>query len=73
MTLAQWAENGWLREHRAQREEIRNLLAIADRDILDAKGGISSDWQFGIAMISAFRHRRCPPEITSKFTLIAAR
>ncbi len=50
MTLQKWAEYGWIRSHATSRQEIADLLAIADRDISDAKsGGISTDWQFGIA------------------------
>mgnify|MGYP001093087593 CR=1 FL=1 len=50
MTLKQWADNGWLKPHQTSGEEIRNLLAIVERDLNDAtKGDISSDWRFGIA------------------------
>ncbi len=50
MTLKQWADNGWLKAHQTSGEEIRNLLAIVERDLNDAtKGDISSDWRFGIA------------------------
>lgn len=36
MSLRQWQNNGWLRPHKTDKEEISNLLAIADRDIADA-------------------------------------
>lgn len=50
MTLQKWADYGWVRSHTTSRQEIADLLAIADRDIHDAKaGGISTDWQLGIA------------------------
>lgn len=49
MSLQQWAKNGWLRPHVADRRQIAGLLAIADRDIEDASRGISDDWKFGIA------------------------
>ncbi len=55
MTLKDWADNGWLRSHQTSREEISNLLAIVDRDLLDAKGNISPDWRFGIAYNSALK------------------
>jgi hypothetical protein len=56
MTLQKWAEYGWLRLHTSSRQEIADLLAIADRDISDAKsGGISTDWQFGIAYNAALK------------------
>lgn len=50
MSLKQWVDNGWLRPHTTSRQEIGNLLAIAHRDLTDARdGGISDDWRFGIA------------------------
>jgi len=56
MTLKQWADNGWLKEHRSSAEEIRNLLAIVERDLKDAsEGAVSSDWRFGIAYNAALK------------------
>jgi len=56
MTLTKWAEYGWIRAHTTSRQEISDLLAIVDRDISDAKsGGISTDWQFGIAYNAALK------------------
>jgi hypothetical protein len=56
MTLSKWAEYGWLRPHRTTRQEIGDLLAIVDRDLSDAQsGGISTDWQFGIAYNAALK------------------
>jgi hypothetical protein len=55
MNLAQWVENGWLRPHKTSEKEIANLFKIIDRDLLDAKGSISSDWQFGIAYNAALK------------------
>lgn len=56
MTLQRWAEYGWLRLHASSRQEIADLQAIADRDISDARsGGISTDWQFGIAYNAALK------------------
>lgn len=56
MSLQKWAEHGWLRSHTTSRQEISDLLAIVDRDIADAKsGGISTDWQFGIAYNAALK------------------
>jgi len=50
MSLKQWADNGWLREHTASRKEIAGLMSIVDRDLKDAaEDGISADWRFGIA------------------------
>ena len=56
MTLKQWVDYGWLKKHRSSRQEIADLLAIVERDLNDAKsGGISSDWQFGIAYNAALK------------------
>jgi len=55
MSLAQWASSGWVRPHQTSREEIGNLLAIADRDLADARGGVSDDWRFGIAYNAALK------------------
>lgn len=55
MTLKQWQDNGWLRPHATSAEEIGNLLAIVDRDLQDAQGGISLDWRFGIAYNAALK------------------
>lgn len=56
MTLKQWADNGWLREHGTSREEIAGLLSIVDRDLEDAgRKGLSADWRFGIAYNAALK------------------
>ncbi len=56
MTLKQWSENGWLKEHQTDAKEIGNLLAIVDRDLNDAiTGEISADWRFGIAYNAALK------------------
>lgn len=55
MTLTQWLNIGWLKAEPTSREEIRNLLSIVDRDLLDATGEISADWQFGIAYNAALK------------------
>ncbi len=56
MSLSQWEMNGWLKPHKTDRQEIANLLAIADRDILDAAAeGLSDDWKFGIAYNAALK------------------
>ncbi len=55
MTLQRWADNGWLRPHQTSAKEIRNLLNIVDRDLKDADGGISADWQFGIGYNAALK------------------
>ena len=55
MSLEQWANNGWLRSHNTSAREIADLLAIVDRDLKDAEGDISADWQFGIAYNAALK------------------
>ncbi len=58
MTLKQWADNGWLRAHQTSPQEIADLLAVVERDLADAEGNISPDWQFGIAYNAALK--LCP-------------
>jgi hypothetical protein len=54
--LVQWQNNGWLRPHATDREEIGNLLSIAHRDLSDAQSHeISDDWRFGIAYNAALK------------------
>lgn len=56
MNLKQWADNGWLRLHKTSSEEINNLLCIVERDLKDSReGGVSHDWQFGIAYNAALK------------------
>jgi hypothetical protein len=55
MSLKQWADNKWLREHRTSLQEIAGLLAIVDRDLVDAAQDISTDWRFGIAYNAALK------------------
>ncbi len=56
MSLQDWLNNGWLRAHKPTRKEIADLLAIAERDIKDAKAAeVSSDWRFGIAYNAALK------------------
>ena len=55
MSLEQWTKNGWLRPHKASTQETAGLLAIVDRDLKDAEGGVSDDWRFGIAYNAALK------------------
>jgi len=56
MTLRKWVEYGWLRPHESSREEIRNLLAVVDRDLENARiEKLSPDWRFGIAYNAALK------------------
>jgi len=45
----------WVKAKPSSRQEIQNLLAIVERDLQDAEGPISSDWQFGIAYNAALK------------------
>jgi len=55
MSLQSWVSNGWLRAHQCSPQEIRELLAMVDRDLADAEGDISNDWRFGIAYNAALK------------------
>ena len=55
MSLADWANNGWLRPHKSSAQEIADLLAIVERDLADAGGNISADLRFGIAYNGALK------------------
>ncbi len=56
MSLQIWLKSGWLQKHQTSPEEIRDLWLIVDRDLKDAAGGgISHDWQFGIAYNAALK------------------
>jgi hypothetical protein len=55
MSLQNWANSGWLRPHQTSAQEIKDLLAIVDRDLADAQGDISADWRFGIAYNAALK------------------
>ena len=56
MSLKDWQDNGWLKPHKTDKEEISNLLAVVERDLKDAGTyGLSPDWQFGIAYNAALK------------------
>ncbi len=56
MTLKDWARNDWLSVHRTRPEEIRALLAVADRDLKSCRAaGLDLDWQLGIAYNAALQ------------------
>ena len=38
MSLSDWLKNGWRKGHQPTREEIVDLLALADRDLKGRKG-----------------------------------
>ena len=56
MNLKNWLSNGWLTEHKSSRQEIRDLLAIAERDLEQAlTPGLSPDWRLNIAYNAALQ------------------
>jgi len=56
MTLANWAENRWLRPHRTSTQEIHDLFNIVSRDLQDGQNaGLSADWKLGIAYNAALK------------------
>ena len=56
MSFPTWLANGWLRPHQTSDAEVRDLWLIAGRDLKDAEsGGLSPDWQFGIAFNAALK------------------
>ncbi len=56
MSLKDWLKNGWLVEHKTSRQEISNLLGVADRDLADCKAqGLSADWRMNISYNAALQ------------------
>jgi hypothetical protein len=47
MSLEDWQKFGWLKAHKTNRNEIAELLAVADRDLGASKTpGLHNDWDF---------------------------
>lgn len=56
MSLEEWKQNGWLKEHQTSPQEIANLFALVRRDLNDARAQqVSADWRFGIAYNAALK------------------
>jgi hypothetical protein len=56
MSLRNWLTNHWLVPHEPSREEIADLLAVAERDLTDAAiKSLSPDWRLGIAYNAALQ------------------
>ena len=56
VSLSDWARSSWLVEHQTSRQEIADLLGVADRDLHDCAGpGLSEDWQLAIAYNAALQ------------------
>lgn len=57
MSLQDWASAGWLRAHRATAHQVAAQFALVERDLQDATGDVSADWQFNIAYNAALQLR----------------
>jgi len=56
MSLKNRHKSGWLTEHKTSRQEIGNLLGVADRDLVDCRSpGLSADWRMNIAYNAALQ------------------
>jgi hypothetical protein len=56
MSLDDWQKFGWLKAHKTNRNEIAELLAVADRDLGASKTpGLHNDWGFNIACNAALQ------------------
>ncbi|MBQ7177315.1 MAG: hypothetical protein IJS08_07870 [Victivallales bacterium] len=56
MSLKDWQENGWLKPHKTDIQEISGLMDIVKRDLSDATTqGLSLDWKFGITYNAALK------------------
>ena len=56
MSLKDWLKNNWLVEHITSPEEIKNLLGVADRDLVDCHADkLSADWRMNIAYNAALQ------------------
>jgi len=56
MSLPNWERNGWVQRHQTSRNEVRDLLAVVDRDLSDsAAEGLSADWRMNIAYNAALQ------------------
>lgn len=56
MSWSEWLRYGWLIEHRPTPGEIRDLLAVVERDLADSQvDALSSDWRLGIAYNAALQ------------------
>ena len=56
MSLQDWLKSRWLIEHKTSRQEIADLLGMADRDLAQCRTpNLSSDWQLNIAYNAALQ------------------
>ena len=56
MSLQSWLQNSWLVQHATSPEEIKNLLAISDRDLSACQvKQLPADWRCAIAYNAALQ------------------
>jgi hypothetical protein len=56
MSFADWLSFGWIRPHNSSRQEIADLLAVADRDLSASNTpDLVPDWQFNIVYNAALQ------------------
>ena len=56
MSLQDWLKSRWLIEHQTSRQEIADLLGMADRDLVQCRTPhLSPDWQLNIAYNAALQ------------------
>jgi len=56
VSLQDWLKNLWLIEHQTSRQEISDLLKMADRDLAQCRTAqLSPDWQLNIAYNAALQ------------------
>jgi uncharacterized protein (UPF0332 family) len=54
--LQDWARRGWLAAHKTSRQEIADLLEVAERDLADSRTpGLSANWRLNIAYNAALQ------------------
>jgi hypothetical protein len=56
VSLQDWLKSRWLIEHQTSRQEILDLLSIADRDLAQCRTpNLNPDWQLNIAYNAALQ------------------
>jgi uncharacterized protein (UPF0332 family) len=56
VSLQDWLKSRWLIEHQTSRQEIADLLGMADRDLVQCRTpNLSPDWQLNIAYNAALQ------------------
>jgi len=54
VSLQDWLKNAWVTAHKSSAHEIKGLLALVERDLLDCRTSeLSADWRFNIAYNAA--------------------